>query len=347
MDVTKHRNRVRLLLASLLAAGLLAAVVWRYPSPPTARGTPEASPSGRGDGARVEIEPAGPARTSADSRPAPSSPAAAGPVLPSLAEDDGAAGAARNDAARAACELAALARHCQMVRNMLEHQPDETREIDRLSAGHLEQAEVERQVGLIAERQRLLEDAQSRCTSVDATPQVVLRHTLAAAGLGDPVAQVLYLQGHHLNGAWLLRDPTLLDHYRRHANRYFMQALEAGEPTLIALWHMAAQAGENAALSEFLPEAWRTRGFVAALTDQLSEAQRDGIFFPGMLDRRRVEPTPEEQAEAARVFARYFSEMPAPPPRVERPAVAGAGFDPNRSLRRMLSEPGEHCRALE
>ena len=164
---------------------------------------------------------------------------------------------------------------------------------------------------------------------------------------GDPVAQVQYLQGHHLNGAWLLRDPTLLDHYRRHANRYFMQALETGEPSLIALWHQVAQAGENAALAEFLPEAWRTRGFVAALTDQLSEAQREGIFFPGMLDRRRVEPTPEELAEAARVFAQYFADMPAPPPRVERPGAEGAGFDPNRSLRRMLSEPGAHCRAQE
>jgi hypothetical protein len=347
MDVTKHRKRLRLMFALLLAAGLLAAISWRFASPPLPRGTPQEAPSARGDPARVEIEPGRPGRTTPDARLAPSSPAAGVPVLPSPTGDDGAAGDARDDAARTACELAALSRHCQMVRNMLEYQPDDTREIDRLSSGHLEQAEVERQVGLIAERQRLLEDAQSRCTTVDATPQAVLRHTLAAAALGDPVAQVLYLQGHHLNGAWLLRDPTLLDHYRRHANRYFMQALEAGEPTLIALWHQVAQAGENASLGEFLPQAWRTRGFVAALTDQLDEAQRDGIFFPGMLERRRVEPTPEERAEAERVFARYFADMPAPPPRVERPAGTGAAFDPNRGLRRMLSEPGEHCRGLE
>lgn len=344
--MTRFRNRRRLLLALLLAAGLIAAFGAWVASPPAPRGATQASTSSRADEARTVNEAAQPEASVLDPGLATASPAATVPA-PAPASGKAEPPEAREDAARAACELAALTRHCQMVRNMLEYQPDDTREIDRLSAGHLEQDEVERQVGRIAERQRLLEDAQARCAAIDTSPQAVVRHTLAAAALGDPVAQVQYLQGQHLTGAWLLRDPTLLDHYRRHANRYFMQALEAGEPTLIALWHMTAQLGENAALTGFLPEAWRSRGFAVALTDQLSEAQRDGIFFPGMLDRRRVEPTPEEQAEAARVFAQYFADMPAPPPRVDRPGAAGAGFDPNRSLRRVLAEPGAHCHAQE
>ena len=242
--------------------------------------------------------------------------------------------AARKGDPVAACRITAEAWRCQGARPMMAYMSNEELQIRSMAHENHDARQLEEKIDLLLKRKQALEKILASCEGVDVSITQLSRYDQRAAAAGDSFARIRYLRGGHLSPANVLRHPELLDHYRTHAYGYFMQALEAGDLGVLQLWQGSIQMEDASALSAVLPEAWRDKGLVAALIDQLTNSQRMP-FAPH--DAFTPKPTPEQRAEAARLYKRYFANTD--------PATYYRSF-PRFSGDGMIGENPERCEGL-
>ena len=248
--------------------------------------------------------------------------------------------AARGGDVVAACRLAAEAYRCSSLRQMTKFLSNEERQIRQMSHSQLDDEQMERRITAWIDKKGMLENTLASCEGVDASSaQMVLYDSLATAA-GDPLARIRYLSGERLYPGAMIGHPRLLEHYRTHALGYFMQALEAGDLEVLRLWQASTRFGELLALSSVLPEPWKDPAVVDAVIDHLTDTQRanDSVYD----DNPVSEPSPEQRAEATRIYARYFADSE---PRKEHTISPQAAMDA-ALLGMPATESPEYCLGL-
>ncbi len=246
-------------------------------------------------------------------RPDVPSPTASRPALPPVDMPFNQGVEALEEAARggdvvAACRLTTEAWRCFNARQMARFVNEEERQIEQLASRDLDAEQLEQRIDAWMDRKQSLEATMASCEGVDVSFPKLFDYDWLATTAGDPVARLRYLGSMHLTPGVLIRHPELLDHYRTHAFDIFMQALETGDLGAVQLWQSSAQFDNGFALYAVLPEPWQDPRLVSAVIEQLTEDQRAAIGFHLPVDS---EPSPEQQAEAARIHARYFAATPA------------------------------------
>lgn len=212
--------------------------------------------------------------------------------------------AAQNGDVVAACRLAAEALRCWNAHQMAMFLSSEERQIERMADSKLDAEQLERRIDGWMERKQVLENTMVSCEGVDVSVVQLARYDALAAAAGDPVARIRYLNATHLQPGVVIRHPEVLNQYRTNAYGYFMQALKAGDLQVLQSWQASVYFGELSALSSVLPESWQDPGFYNALIEQLTDTQRAAT---SLYDIPSTEPSPEQRAEAARVYTQYFA----------------------------------------
>lgn len=301
---------VRVVIASIAVGGLIvlgASSIWRAPGEAPAVGIESAAP-------RAAPQAQKPPTTSAPAPVALPLPPPDAPLRESIAALDQ---AARRGDAKAACRLAGELRRCRVAARWegelrtspqtaadfgLSMNPEATAEFDRVQA----------------RRRGVMEAAIEHCRGVErehfATDAAYLS---MAAAAGHRPSQIEFIAGHHLQPAAMLADPSQLQVYRANANRYFTNALEAGDLAVLRPWREATES-DQAALRAFLPEAWLEPGFFAALFARLTPEQQISVQQHLRISQEIV-PTAAQTRAADELFDRYFADSTPVPGHVRPP----------------------------
>lgn len=219
--------------------------------------------------------------------------------------------AAREGDPVAACRLSSEAWRCLRARQMVILSPEDEHQIGRLANDDAPMEQLEQRVDGWLEQKQWMESTVASCEGVDISMPTLFNYDGMAASSGDPIARLRYLSSSHLDPAVVIRHPEMLTHYRTHAYAIFMQALEAGDLGVVALWQASVnpRSFDTYALSAVLPEAWQDPGVVDALVELLTKEQRSSVGSSVRhlgLAAGDV-PSVEQQAEAAHLHARYFA----------------------------------------
>lgn len=236
----------------------------------------------------------------------------------------------------AACRLAAESWRCWSARQWAHFMTNEERQIEQMSQGNLDAGQLERRIDAWMAQKQATEQTLMACEGQDTSSVRLAYYDRLASESGDPFARMRYLSGIQLNPGATLRHPELLDDYRAHAFDYFTQALEAGDLEILDLWHNSTRLGDMAALTGVLPESWREPAFVEAVIAQLSDTQRGALAQHLRSTTLGASSSPEQQAEAAHLHARYFADVQ---PRKQRPVRKGG-------VMLAPTEDAQHCQDL-
>ena len=165
--------------------------------------------------------------------------------------------------------------------------------------------DMDRQIDATLQDQDEDAGALVHCEGVDATRWMAPAryfHLAAQAGHRPSMLQFLRPEGWGIENVF--RDPELVPLFRADAPRYFLQLLQDGDPALLRHWSATALTSQDI-LPGLLPPPYNEPGFASAMRQYLMAAR--GSAMPPMPFPVPHPPTPEQLAEAERVYARYFT----------------------------------------
>lgn len=243
-------------------------------------------------------------------------PAADVPLRDSFATLDA---LARAGDAHASCRAAAELRRCSYANEIARRRSTLDERLASLAA-QLERSQKQPQeIERIERQMQRVEDEEARqrgliehCAgSEPENKPSPSRYLLLPALRGHAPSRALYLG--YLPTRELLRDPGLGTDYLANAPRLMRQGIEAGDLRIVILWMLAINNPDITPLSAALPTEWRSVGLVNELVERVREHHGDGV--PPLLQPFDVDTpsTPEDRAEAQRIFEAHFRHNRTPP----------------------------------